>query len=87
MATGDPFQSLDNVQLGFRDQEKSLRDHDGSNILVCFGSDWPSRLGSEIGRSRKDLHNNTQPHKNNKVDFTFSPEPHIAFCPIFVHPF
>ena len=22
-----------------------------------------------------------------QVDFSFSPEPHIAFCPIFVHPF
>ena len=25
--------------------------------------------------------------KNNTVDFGFSPEPHVAFCPIFVHPF
>ena len=27
------------------------------------------------------------PHSVARVDFSYTPELHIAFCPIFVHPF
>ena len=28
-----------------------------------------------------------QPYSYDEVDFSYTPEPHVAFCPIFVHSF